>query len=243
MIAQFCRRSSYRCFLSKKKSQLRAHEKRDADLHRPGKAKKLLHPNLSAIREIRYYQRGSDLLIPKLAIARQVRSYAQNVSRSVLGRNVSHKLPPNAMVGYMDNSQILEIIVDLGACSRCIKQTMRELVEEGSVCASASQFRWRSDALAALHAATEAYIVTVMSDAILATVHAKRQTTTRDDIQLVRRLRGEESTDRVLRKMRDKTPPRRGCVKAPDARKVAAKRAAQDKKASEAFLKTYRRKK
>ena len=48
-----------------------------------------------------------------------------------------------------------------------------------------------SDALKALHTATEAYLTTLMEDSNLLAIHAKRVTLLPKDIRLCRRIRGE----------------------------------------------------
>ena len=48
-----------------------------------------------------------------------------------------------------------------------------------------------SDALKALHTATEAYLTTLMEDSNLLAIHAKRVTLLPKDIHLCRRIRGE----------------------------------------------------
>ncbi|KAG5507036.1 hypothetical protein JKF63_05782 [Porcisia hertigi] len=53
--------------------------------------------------------------------------------------------------------------------------------------------RMRSSALQALQDATESYIVGVLGDANLCTIHAKRVTLYPKDLQLAMRLRGERS--------------------------------------------------
>lgn len=51
-------------------------------------------------------------------------------------------------------------------------------------------FRFKASALEALQEAAEKYLVNLFEDAMLAALHAKRQTILPTDIQIVRRLRG-----------------------------------------------------
>ncbi len=51
--------------------------------------------------------------------------------------------------------------------------------------------RWQASALAALHEASEAYLIHMMSCANLAAIHAKRVTLQRGDIHLVRCILGK----------------------------------------------------
>ena len=52
--------------------------------------------------------------------------------------------------------------------------------------------RWARNAIEALHQAAEDYLVTVMEDANLLAIHARRVTVQPRDIQLTRRIRGEK---------------------------------------------------
>lgn len=53
--------------------------------------------------------------------------------------------------------------------------------------------RFQTDALGALQEATEAHMVDLLGDANSCAIHAKRVTIQGKDIQLARRLRGEDS--------------------------------------------------
>lgn len=52
------------------------------------------------------------------------------------------------------------------------------------------EFRWQQAAIECLQEASEAYLVCLLSDAYLCSIHAKRVTLMPRDIQLIRRLRG-----------------------------------------------------
>ena len=54
---------------------------------------------------------------------------------------------------------------------------------------------WARNAIEALHQAAEDYLVTVMEDANLLALHAKRITIQPRDIQLARHIRGEKDWD------------------------------------------------
>ena len=54
-----------------------------------------------------------------------------------------------------------------------------------------THLKWQSVALAALHEATEAYLIGLFEDTNLCCIHAKRVTIMPRDIQLARRIRGE----------------------------------------------------
>jgi histone H3/H4 len=52
------------------------------------------------------------------------------------------------------------------------------------------KLQWHVDALNALHEASEVYMTELFEDASSCTVHAKRKTLYREDVQLVKKLRG-----------------------------------------------------
>ena len=65
---------------------------------------------------------------------------------------------------------------------------VRELLITRHPCGQ--EFRWQQAALECLQEASEAYLVCLISDAYLCSIHAKRVTLMPRDIQLIRRLRG-----------------------------------------------------
>jgi histone H3 len=93
-------------------------------------------PGTVALREIRKYQGGHDLLIKKLPFQRLVRQLCNN-------------LHPKADI------------------------------------------RWQSTAILALQEATEAYIISLLQDAQLCAIHAKRVTLMKKDLHLAMRIRGD----------------------------------------------------
>ena len=93
-------------------------------------------PGTVALREIRKYQKSTELLIRKLPFKRLVREIAQDFK---------------------------------------------------------TDLRFQSSAINALQEASEAYIVGLMEDANICSIHAKRVTIKPNDIQLARRIRGERS--------------------------------------------------
>ena len=95
------------------------------------------HPGTVALREIRRYQKSTELLIRKLPFQRLVREIAQ----------------------------------DLGKIN----------------------IRFQSGAIMALQEASEAYLVGLLEDSNLCTVHAKQVTIMPKDIQLARRIQGERN--------------------------------------------------
>ncbi|KIW88546.1 histone H3 [Cladophialophora bantiana CBS 173.52] len=87
-----------------------------------------------ALREIRRYQRSTEMLIRKLPFQRLVREIAHDITPAL---------------------------------------------------------RFQSSAIGALQEATEAYLVSIFEDTNLCAIHAKRVTIQSKDMQLARRLRGE----------------------------------------------------
>ena len=93
-------------------------------------------PGTKALREIRKYQKSTNLLIPKVNFGRLVREICMQIYEN-------------------------------------------------------KKNRFQASAILAIQEATESYLVSVMEDAQLACIHAKRRTLMKQDIQLARRLRGE----------------------------------------------------
>ena len=56
---------------------------------------------------------------------------------------------------------------------------------------------WTKGAVDALHEASESYLVGMMEDANLLTIHAKRYTIQPRDIQLARHIRGDKDCDKL----------------------------------------------
>lgn len=96
-------------------------------------------PGVMALREIRKYQRSTDVLIPKLAFARLVREVCEE-----------HFTVPG------------------------------------------QAWRFQASALLAIQEATEAYLTNLFEDANVCALHCKRVTIMVKDIQLARRLRGDD---------------------------------------------------
>jgi len=123
---------------------------------------------LVALREIQKYQTSSELLLRKLPFARLVREICQDVAEDInRGR----------MVQMSKVSAEAHVRIDI------------EMANE--------EYRWQSDAIKSLQQAAEYYLVSLMDDANMCTIHAKRVTIVPKDIQLVRRIRGE-GTSRVF---------------------------------------------
>lgn len=64
---------------------------------------------------------------------------------------------------------------------------LREIMNEYK-----SDVRWQSTAVMAIQEAAEAYLIGVFEDSNLCAIHAKRVTIMPKDMQLARRIRGDE---------------------------------------------------
>ncbi len=136
-------------------------------------------PGTVALREIRRFQKGTDLLLRKLPFQRLVREIAQEYN---------------------------------------------------------SELRFQSTALLALQEAAEGYLVALFDDTNLCAIHAKRITIMPKDMQLARRIRGEQYADTPYNFSAHSvfgTPPGRGALvkKAAGGKSLSKPKLAQPKPA------------
>jgi histone H3-like centromeric protein A len=129
-------------------------------------------PGTVALREIRKYQRSTDLLILKLPFARLVCLISISTSsfgcfRDVEGRGKSIEWLANIPT----QKQVREVCISMAPAGSGI-------------------YRWQSQAIMALQEAAEAFLVHLFEDTNLCAIHAKRVTIMQKDIQLARRIRG-----------------------------------------------------
>jgi histone H3 len=75
---------------------------------------------------------------------------------------------------------------------RPFQRLVREIADDVNPRGHSDPYRFQASALMALHEASEAYLTGLMEDTNLCAIHAKRQTIMPKDMQLVRRLRGED---------------------------------------------------
>ena len=124
-------------------------------------------PGTVALREIRKYQKSTELLIRKRPFARYVDTFCMTVLLFVV-LNVS--------------------IIDLYLCiySTFHSSVVREIANDFK-----TDLKFQAAALLALQEAAEAYLVGLFEDTNLCGIHAKRVTIMPKDIQLARRIRGE----------------------------------------------------
>jgi len=102
------------------------------------KKKNRFKPGTVALREIKRYQKSTNLLLPRASFQRVVRSICSEIDHDL---------------------------------------------------------RFQAQALLALQEATEAYLVGIFEDANLCSIHAKRVTLMKQDMELARRIRGENNHD------------------------------------------------
>ena len=75
--------------------------------------------------------------------------------------------------------------------SRLVRQIVQEIQRDENFLGTKNDLRWQGAAMLCLQEASEAYLVGLMEDANLCSIHAKRVTLQPRDIQLARRIRGE----------------------------------------------------
>ena len=121
-------------------------------------------PGTVALREIRRYQKSTELLIRKLPFQRLVREIAQDFKTDLRFQS--------AAIGALQVWMIFSIS-DLIEFAICISWLL-------------ILYLW-------LQEASEAYLVGLFEDTNLCAIHAKRVTIMPKDIQLARRIRGERA--------------------------------------------------
>ena len=180
-------------------------------------------PGTVALREIRQYQKSTELLIRKLPFQRLVRELAQDLSKinvrfqsgaiMVLQEaseaylvglledtNLVKKLPPAQQPTkkpprYRPGTVALWEIRQYQKSTELLirKLPFQRLVRELAQDLSKINVRFQSGAIMALQEALEAYLVGLLEDTNLCTVHAKRVTIMPKDIQLAWWIWGERS--------------------------------------------------
>jgi histone H3-like centromeric protein A len=128
-------------------------------------------PGTVALREIRKYQRSTDLLILKLPFARLVCLCLP------LSPHTTQRCPQKKEVVKKNIANVK------------MKQQVREVCISMAP-AGSGIYRWQSQAIMALQEAAEAFLVHLFEDTNLCAIHAKRVTIMHKDIQLARRIRG-----------------------------------------------------
>lgn len=119
-------------------------------------------PGTLALKEIRRYQKSTDLLMLKLPFSRLVRSLLLPLSTDA---------PHWPRRPILMRFQVREIALSM-------------------VPTNGESFRWQSQAIQALQESCEAFMVHLFEDTNLCAIHAKRVTIMQKDVQLARRIRG-----------------------------------------------------
>ncbi|XP_058622796.1 uncharacterized protein LOC131534140 [Onychostoma macrolepis] len=140
-------------------------------------------PGTVALREIRRYQKSTELLIRKLPFQRLVREIAQDFK---------------------------------------------------------TDLRFQSSAVMALQEASEAYLVGLFEDTNLCAIHAKRVTIMPKDIQLARRIRGEEQDSTLEKMARTKQTARKSTGGKAPRKQLATKAARKSAPATGGVKKPHR---
>ena len=146
--------------------------------HAKGAVKKphRYRPGTVALREIRRYQKSTDLLIRKKPIQRLVREIITTDRREEMKKYVDVIKADKALDDAIDKT--------IG---------LKKVEEDLGVDEKTQVDRYTSAAMHATQEATEAYMVGLFEDANVSAIHAKRVTVMPKDIQLARRIRGETS--------------------------------------------------
>ena len=126
-----------------------------------------------ALREIRKYQKSTELLIRRADIPLLSLYWATSTS-SALQR---HRIHPGQALTPSPVRRKLPF-----------QRLVREIAQDFK-----TDLRFQSSAVLALQEAAEAYLVGLFEDTNLAAIHAKRVTIMPKDIQLARRIRGERA--------------------------------------------------
>lgn len=121
-------------------------------------------PGTVALREIRRYQKSTELLIRKLPFQRLVREIAQDFKTDL--RFQSAAIGALQVWHHLTTHTIL-ILAHVSVCT--------------------------FDSVLFIQEASEAYLVGLFEDTNLCAIHAKRVTIMPKDIQLARRIRGERA--------------------------------------------------
>jgi len=134
-----------------------------------------LRPGTKALREIRKYQKSTDLLLRKLPFARLVRPPPRS-ARRLNNPPLCIPAPCSACVFYFFSSCTLPPYLQ-------VREIQYEFNQEN--------MQWQARALEALQQAAEDYLVHLMEDANICAIHARRVTIMVRDIHLSRRIRGQ----------------------------------------------------
>ena len=145
-------------------------------------------PGTVALREIRKYQRSTELLIRKLPFARLVRADWPSPRGTWLPR--LHPFPP---CSTLTAATPTGVSASSPTPAPPAARQVREITQTYNSTPADGEKRWQAEALLALQEACEFYMVHLFEDSNLCAIHAKRVTIMVKDIQLARRIRGVQS--------------------------------------------------
>jgi len=144
-------------------------------------------PGTVALREIRRYQKSTDLLIRKLPFQRLVREIAQGTftrTRSSSKANThTQSVSTRAVHPYSTTLTPTPAVSALISCVFCLYDSPD----------FKNDLRFQGSGILALQEAAESYLVGLFEDTNLCAIHAKRVTIMPKDMQLARRIRGERT--------------------------------------------------
>ena len=145
-------------------------------------------PGTVALREIRKYQRSTELLIRKLPFARLVRADWPEPAWHLLPW--LHAFPP---CSTLTAATPTGVSASSPSPAPPAARQVREITQTYNSTPADGEKRWQAEALLALQEACEFYMVHLFEDSNLCAIHAKRVTIMVKDIQLARRIRGVQS--------------------------------------------------
>jgi histone H3 len=149
-----------------------------ARLSAPSKSTiKKLHryrPGTVALREIRKYQKSTELLIPRLPFQRLVREIAKDI-------NTDLRFQSTALLALQVRNILLRGL-QRATCAMNVKRTCAPSIRQPLPTLARPP-----------QEACENFMVHLFEDANLCAIHAKRVTVMPKDIQLARRIRGERA--------------------------------------------------
>ena len=94
-----------------------------------------------------------------------------------------------ALMEIRKYQQSTDLLIRRRPFSRLVKEILRDQYARPGII----EYRWQATALLALQEASEAYLVSLFEDTNLCAIHAKRVTIMPKDLQLARRIRGEQA--------------------------------------------------
>jgi len=153
-------------------------------------------PGTVALREIRRYQKSTDLLIRKLPFQRLVREIAQDFKNDLSATTPHTARTATSTTHGHDNDSVIVVSLEFNGPTPWTPATIA--VFSLAVCylspvSDSGLRRFQGTAISALQEASESYLVSLFEDTNLCAIHAKRVTIMPKDIQLARRIRGERS--------------------------------------------------